>query len=232
MNWDRFECLSFDCYGTLIDWEKGILAALYSILEAHRVSAEENALLELFAKAESEIEAGPFRSYRDVLKGVLISIGKEIGFEPSMDDLKHFSLSVKDWPAFPDTAGALRALRTKYQLIILSNIDDDLFRYCERILKVKFDHLFTAQKIGFYKPSTRNFESLIQKAGVPAYKILHVAQSLFHDIAPARKAGLSTVWVNRRQGKDGFGATLPAAAEPDLTVPDLRTLAVLAGTLE
>ena len=231
MNWDRFDCLSFDCYGTLIDWEKGILAALHSILEAYRISAEDNALLELFAKAESEIEAGPYRSYCDVLKAVLSEIGGALRFEPSRHELKHFSLSVRDWPAFPDTVSALCALSTKFRLIILSNIDDDLFQFSERALKVTFDHVFTAQKIGSYKPAMRNFEYLIQNAGVPAHKILHVAQSLFHDIMPARKAGLSTVWVNRRKGKDGFGATLPAAAEPDLTVPDLRTLAVLAGTL-
>ncbi len=231
MNLDQFECLSFDCYGTIIDWEEGLLAALHPILKAHRVSAGDNALLELFAKAESEIEAGPYRSYRDVLEAVLVDIGKEVGFEPSLDELAHFPMSVKDWPTFPDSAQALRALSTKYQLIILSNIDDELFRYSERVLKVKFDNVFTAQQIGSYKPSMRNFEYLIQNAVVPAHKLLHVAQSLFHDIVPAKKAGLSTVWVNRRMGKDGYGATLPAVAEPDLTVPDLRTLAVLAGTL-
>jgi len=231
MNWDQFDCLSFDCYGTLIDWEKGILAALHPILEAHRVSAGDNALLELFAKAESGIEAGPYRYYRNVLEDVLIDIGKEIGFKPSRDELKRFSLSVKDWAAFPDSASALRALSNKYRLIIISNIDDDLFQFSERALKVKFDHVFTSQQIGSYKPSMRNFEYLIQNAGVPVHKLLHVAQSLFHDLMPAKKAGLSTVWINRRKGKDGFGATLPAAAEPDLTVPDLRTLAVLAGTL-
>jgi 2-haloacid dehalogenase len=231
MNWDQFDCLSFDCYGTLIDWEEGLLSALHPILKSHRVYAGDDALLELFAKAESEIEAGPYRSYRDVLEAVLSEIGGALRFEPSRHELKHFSLSVRDWPAFPDSAQALLALSTKYQLNILSNTDDDLFQFSERALKVKFDHVFTAQKIGSYKPAMRNFEYLIQNAGVPAHKILHVAQSLFHDIVPAKKAGLSTVWVNRRKGKDGFGATLPAAAEPDLTVPDLRTLAVLAGTL-
>jgi 2-haloacid dehalogenase len=231
MNLDQFECLSFDCYGTLIDWEKGILEALHAILKAHRISAEDTTLLELFARAELKIEAGPYRSYRSVLEAVLSDIGKEIGFEPSRDEQENFSGSVRNWPVFQDSSSALRALRTKYQLIILSNIDDDLFQFSERALKVKFDHIFTAQRIGSYKPAMRNFEYLIRNAGVPAHKLLHVAQSLFHDIVPAKKAGLSTVWVNRRRGKDGFGATLPAAAEPDLSVPDLRSLAVLAGTL-
>jgi 2-haloacid dehalogenase len=135
------------------------------------------------------------------------------------------------WPAFPDSSQALRALGTRYRLIILSNIDDDLFRFSQKILNVTFDHVFTAQQIGSYKPSRRNFEYLIRHAGAPPHAILHVAQSLFHDIAPAKEMGLSTVWVNRRQGRAGFGATPPAEAEPDCQVPDLRSLAVLTGTM-
>jgi 2-haloacid dehalogenase len=113
----------------------------------------------------------------------------------------------------------------------LSNIDDDLFRFSQKLLEVEFDHVFTAQQIGSYKPSYQNFEYLIQHSGSPPHKILHVAQSLFHDIAPAKVMGLSTVWVNRRQGLMGSGATPPAEAAPDITVPDLRSLAVLTGTM-
>ena len=111
------------------------------------------------------------------------------------------------------------------------NIDDDLFRFSKKLLGVEFDHVFTAQQIGSYKPSHRNFEYLIQHVGAPQHKILHVAQNLFHDSVPAKEMGLSTVWVNRRQGLSGFGATPPAEAEPDLTVPDLRALAVLTGSM-
>ncbi|MCH8297316.1 MAG: haloacid dehalogenase type II [Chloroflexi bacterium] len=231
MNFGHFECLSFDCYGTLIDWETGILSALRPILETHEVSAGHHALLELYGKAEAEIEAGPYRPYREILKEVLSRIGDVFGFEPSRKELESFSTSVMNWPAFTDSSQALRALATQYRLIILSNIDDDLFRFSQKLLGVEFDHVFTAQQIGSYKPSRQNFEYLIQHAGVPLNKILHVAQSLFHDIAPAKAMGISTVWVNRRQGLAGFGATPSAEAAPDATVPDLRSLAVLTGTM-
>jgi len=187
--------------------------------------------MELYGKAETEIEAGEYRPYRDVLKAVLSKIAEVLGFEPSRDELESFSISVRSWPAFADSSQALRALAARYRLIILSNIDDDLFRFSQKLLGVEFDHVFTAQQIGSYKPSRRNFEYLIGHAGVPQHKIVHVAQSLFHDIAPAKRMGLSTVWVNRRQGLWGTGATPPADAVPDLTVPDLRSLAVLTGSL-
>lgn len=230
MDFDHFECLSFDCYGTLIDWETGIWSALRPILEAHDVEVSRDDLLTLYAKAETEIEAGPYRLYREVLKGVLSKMAGQLGFEPSQGELESFSLSVMNWPAFPDSPQSLRALAIPYRLIILSNIDDDLFGFSQKLLGVEFDHVFTAQQIGSYKPSPRNFEYLIQQAGVAQHKILHVAQSLFHDIAPAKDMGLPTVWVNRRQGLPGSGATPPAEATPDWTVPDLRSLAVLTGT--
>lgn len=231
MDFDRFECVSFDCYGTLIDWETGISSALTPILESHKVSADRYALLELFGKAEAEIEAGSYRPYSEILKGVLSQIGDVMEFKPSRDELESFSTSVMNWPAFADSSLALRALATQYRLIILSNIDDELFRFSQKLLEVEFDRVFTAEQIGSYKPSPRNFEYLIQHAGAPRDKILHVAQSLFHDIAPAKAIGLSTIWVNRRQGLKGFGATLPAEAVADATVPDLRSLAVLTGTM-
>jgi 2-haloacid dehalogenase len=231
MNFDPFECLSFDCYGTLIDWETGISSALHPILEKYEAKATHDELLVLYGKTEAEVEKGRYRPYREVLKAVLNQIGEVFGFKPSPDELESFSMSVMNWPAFPDSAQALRALASKYRLIILSNIDDALFEHSQKLLGVEFDHVFTAQQIGSYKPSRRNFEYLIQHAGVPQHKILHVAQSLFHDIAPAKEIGFSTVWVNRRQGLAGSGATPPAEAKPDLTVPDLHTLAVLTQTM-
>jgi len=231
VNFDNFECLSFDCYGTLIDWETGILSSLGPILAAHEVKASNEDLLELYGKAEAKIEAGLYTSYREVLKGVLSRIGDVLGFKPSREDLERFSVSVRDWPAFPDSPPALHALATRYRLVILSNIDDDLFRYSQKLLGVEFDHVCTAQQIGSYKPSRRNFEYLIRQTGVPKQKILHVAQSLFHDIAPANEIGVSTVWVNRREGFEGPGATPPAEAKPNVTVPDLHSLAVLTGVM-
>jgi len=226
---DRFECLSFDCYGTLVDWERGILASLEPILASRRIASSDERILELYAQAEAAMEAGPFRCYREVLKGVLLAIGEELGFSPSEDELKAFSSSVGDWPPFPDSAAALRSLQRKYRLIILSNVDDDLFELSRRQLGVKFDVVFTSERIGSYKPSPKNFAYLIEKAGVPKEKILHVAQSLYHDIAPAMAMGIATVWVDRRRGLPGSGATPPARAAADFVVCDLLSLAAMAG---
>lgn len=231
MDFESFECLSFDCYGTLIDWETGLLRTLRSIFSRHGAELRDQEILESYAAAETDIEAGGYRPYRQILREVLSRLGHQYGFDPDSEDLDQFSHSVKDWPPFPDSPGALAALQQKYRLIILSNIDDDLFQYSADRLGVDFDRVFTAQQIGSYKPSAENFAYLLDSAGVPREQILHVAQSLFHDIAPAKRVGLATVWVNRRSGQSGAGATPVARAEPDLEVPDLRTLAYLAGVL-
>jgi 2-haloacid dehalogenase len=231
MDFDRFECLSFDCYGTLIDWETGLLTSLRSILNRHGAELRDQEVLQSYAAAETDIEAGGYRPYRQVLREVLLRLGRQHGFSPDPEELDEFSVSVKDWPPFPDSREALAALQQKYRLIVLSNIDDDLFQHSARLLRVNFDEVFTAQRIRSYKPSEYNFRYLLENAGVPREQILHVAQSLFHDIAPAKRFGLATVWVNRRSGQSGAGATPVARAEPDLEVPDLRTLAYLAGVL-
>jgi len=138
---------------------------------------------------------------------------------------------VKDWPAFPDSAAALQALHKKFRLAIVSNIDDDLFAHSAQRLQVRFDWIITAQQVKSYKPSLNNFRMAFERIGVPQNRILHVAQSLFHDIAPANALGLSSVWVNRRHKKEGSGATPEAQARPDLEVPDLRTLAEKIGLM-
>ncbi len=228
MDFGRFQALSFDCYGTLIDWESGITAALRPILHSHGVAVEPTCLLEAYGKVETEIEAGPYRPYRQVLREVLHRLGDAFGFTASAAELESFAASVKDWPAFHDSAAALHGLAKRYRLIVLSNIDEDLFGFSQRALSVEFDRVFTAQRIGSYKPSRRNFEYLIEHSGVPRERMLHVAQSLYHDIGPAKELSLATVWVDRRKGLPGPGATPPAPAVPDLTVSSLRSLAVLA----
>ena len=232
LDFQQFKYLSFDCYGTLIDWETGLTSSLGSILHAHGVSLGHDELLETYGKAEAEIEAGPFLSYREVMQSVLRKFGDIHHFKASAEELEAFPNSIREWPAFTDSTEALQALSTRYKLVILSNIDDDLFRFSQEVLGIEFDHVFTAGQIGSYKPSHLNFEYMIRKIGVPPEEILHVAQSLFYDIAPARELGLSTVWVNRRQGLEGSGATPEAEAVPDLEIPDLRSLAVQTGTLK
>jgi 2-haloacid dehalogenase len=231
INLHQFEVLTFDCYGTLIDWETGIWRALRPVLAAHGKDIQQEQALELYGELESAAESGAYQEYKIVLRRVLEGFGARLGFTPSTPELQSFSTCVKDWPAFPDSPGALQALHKKYKLAIISNIDDDLFAYSEQKLQVKFDWIITARQARSYKPSLNNFKVAFERIGIPQNKILHVAQSLFHDVVPARQLGLACVWINRRHGKAGFGATPPAQAQPDLEAPDLKSLARLAGLL-
>jgi 2-haloacid dehalogenase len=224
MNFDDFGVLTFDCYGTLIDWESGIISAIQPVLSDHNISLHEDQELGLYAMLESEAERGEYLEYKAVLRKVMQGLGHKLGFTPSQDEQECFVRSIKDWPPFPDSVRALQDLKEKYRLAILSNVDDDLFALSTRHLQVDFDWVITAEQARSYKPSLRNFRLAIERINLPKEKILHVAQSLFHDIVPAKKLGLSTVLVNRRHGKEGFGATPPAQGTPDLEVPDLKTL--------
>jgi 2-haloacid dehalogenase len=231
LQFDEFEVLTFDCYGTLIDWETGILEALRPIFATHHTDLLPEKVLELYGELETAAEAGDYRDYKTVLRMVLEGLGARLGFVPTAEELQQFSMSVRDWPAFPDSPRALQALKKKYRLAIVSNIDDDLFAFSALRLQVQFDWIITARQVKSYKPSPNNFRQAIARIGVPQQRILHVAQSLFHDIAPANLLGLSTVWVNRRQKMAGTGATPAAQARPDLEVPDLQTLAAKMGLL-
>jgi 2-haloacid dehalogenase len=153
-----------------------------------------------------------------------------LGFQPTPDEIRAFGESVRDWEPFPDSADALKKLKRTFKLVILSNVDDDLFAYSAKKLRVAFDDVITAQQCQSYKPSLNNFKIAKQRVGVPQNQWLHVAQSLFHDIAPAKQMGLDTVWVNRRHDKPGGGATPPTDATPDVTVNSLQELADLVST--
>ena len=219
------ELLTFDCYGTLIDWESGILAALKPVLSSHGVKMDDERCLEDYAQFESAAESGAYLPYRQVLAECLKGFGERYGFTPNPEELKRFSESVGDWEAFPDTSAALQELKKHYKLAILSNIDDDLFAPSNRRLGVQFDYIVTAQQVRSYKPAYGHFEAILRRSGLPKERILHVAQSLFHDHVPAKQLGFDTAWVNRRKYKTGTGATPFAEAQPDLEVPDLKSLA-------
>ena len=219
-----FDVLSFDCYGTLIDWETGLVQALHPILQAHGVQQDDEEVLAAYAVAEAAAEAGAYQGYRAVLATALRDLGALYRFTPSPEELERFATSVGDWPAFPDTPGALARLARRFKLAVITNCDDDLFALSHRRLGVAFDWVITAQQARSYKPSLGPFQVALARSGVPPARLLHVAQSLFHDHVPAKQLGLRTVWVNRRHDKPGAGATPPAAAVPDLEVPDLRTL--------
>jgi 2-haloacid dehalogenase len=229
LDFDDFDVLTFDCYGTLIDWEAGILAAIRPILEAHGVDAgPDDGILEAFARHEAEIEAGPYRRYREVLGQVLTAMLEHFGEAPTAEEVATFGGSVAAWPAFPDSGAALARLQARFKLGVITNCDDDLFAASEARLGVAFDVVVTAQQAKRYKPNPRGFELAFERIGLPPARILHVAQSLFHDHVTAKRLGLRTVWVDRRAGRAGGGATPPAQATPDLTVPDMQTLATLA----
>ena len=227
---DAFEILSFDCYGTLVDWEAGIVAALAPVLARHGLSVPEPELLEAYASLEAGQERmEPFRPYGRVLREVVDRLGRRFGFTASDTERSVLADSIGRWPPFPDTREALRALRKRYRLAIISNVDDDLFAETARTLGVSFDWIVTAQQAGSYKPSLANFNLALARLAAPREKILHVAQSLYHDIEPATRLGLATVRIDRRRGRPGSGATPPAEARADLDLPDLRSLATLAG---
>lgn len=228
IDFTNYDALTFDCYGTLIDWETGILNALRPILAAHGTHRGDEALLEAYARHEAALEAGPYLIYRDVLAGSLRTLGEELGFSPSDEELRAFSGSVVDWPAFEDSADALQQLKQHFRLGVITNCDDDLFAASNPRLGVEFGWIITAQQAKCYKPGLRGFELAFERIDVPRDRILHVAQSLFHDHVPAKQIGMSTVWIDRRAGREGFGATPPANAQPDVTVPDMRTFADLA----
>ena len=228
IEFDRFDVLTFDTYGTLIDWEAGLLTAARPVLAAHGAAAGDEQFLERYAAHEAALEAGPYMSYRQVLGRALQAVGADLGFAPSAAEVAAFSGSVAAWPAFPDSADALARLHTRFRLAVITNCDDELFARSEQRLGLRFDWVVTAQQARSYKPAAGPFELAFATIDAPRERILHVAQSRFHDHVTAKALGMTTVWVDRRHGREGSGATPPADAAPDLTVPDMRTLADIA----
>lgn len=229
IDFDAFDAITFDCYGTLIDWERGLLAALDTLMGPARREVDDDTLLEAFGRLESAAESGPFRSYRDVLTDVAHGFGVDFSVEVDDERAARFAASVGDWSPFEDTVAALRALAVRYRLAVVSNVDDDLFAGSAARLGVAFDEVVTALQVQSYKPARAHFDEVLDRLALPRERVLHVAQSLYHDVAPARALGFTTVWVNRRAEKEGQGATPPTAAKPHLEVPDLATLVRLAG---
>ncbi len=228
LDFSQFSWLTFDCYGTLIDWESGILGVLRPMLEAHGRTLAGDGILELYAALEQGEEAREYRPYRQILETVVQKLAARVGFSATSQEMRALPDSIRDWLPFPDTVTALRRLKTRYKLAIISNIDDELFAGTAPRLEVPFDAVITAGQARSYKPSLNNFRLALERIGELPARVLHVAQSLYHDIAPAKELGMSTVWVNRRAGKHGSGATSPALAQPDLVVTDLATLATMA----
>ena len=230
IDYGRFDALTFDCYGTLIDWEAGILAALRPVLAARGVEAPDDELLAIYAGFEAAAEAGPYLRYRAILGHCLRKVAGHYGLEPDEAAVSAFADSVGDWPAFPDSAAALARLHERFRLGVITNCDDDLFARSAARLRTTFDWVVTAQSVGSYKPNPRNFEVAFGRIKLPRERILHVAQSLFHDHVQAKRLGLTTVWIDRRHDRPGFGATPPSDAAPDVTFLDMASFALAATT--
>jgi len=228
MDFSVFTTITFDCYGTLIDWEAGLLSALRRVLSAHQQTLPDETLLELYGEFEAQAESGPYQSYRDVLESVARQFGERCGFHLSPAELRSLHESIPAWPPFPDTVAALRKLQERYKLAIISNIDDDLIAETRKQLGVDFAAVITAQQASSYKPSLNNFRLALQTLGIEPVRLLHVGQSVYHDVIPAQSLGIRTVWVNRKSARPGVGAVRKATGRPDLEVPDVATLASLA----
>jgi len=227
MNVASIRLITFDCYGTLIDWETGMLAALRALFCGNGNIIPDAKLLELYGEAEAEIEAGPYQRYRTVLSETLQAMGRQVGVKVTSEDGRQFPASVALWEPFPDTVACLQALAREYKVGIISNIDDDLFAGTQRKLGVKFDLIVTAEQVQSYKPSLRNFQEALRRSGLPKDEVLHAGQSVYHDIVPASFLGIANVWVNRPSIRPGAGAAKPSSAQPQFEVHDLSELLAL-----
>ncbi|MEH2335744.1 HAD-IA family hydrolase [Nostoc sp.] len=180
INFNQYKALTFDCYGTLIDWENGILGVLKPLLLTHNTNLDEDQILELFAEFEAEVEKGEYIKYREVLQIVIQKFGERLGFEPTAEELNSLADSIQYWLPFPDTVEALKTLKQNFKLVIISNVDDDLFAFSARHLEVEFDQIITAEQTKSYKPSLNNFRLAIKRIDLPLEQILHVAASVYH----------------------------------------------------
>lgn len=219
LNFNQFKVLTFDCYGTLIDWESGILSTLRPILSRYCKDIDDTQIIKLYDEFERKIQSeNEYINYKEVLKRVIQKFGNKFEFNPSSSELNCLTDSLGSWKAFPDTIQALKELKEKYKIVIISNIDDDLFALTEKHLQIKFDWIITAEQVKSYKPSLKNFEYAIEKINVSPDQILHIAQSVYHDIIPTNSLDLSNVWVNRKN------ISKLGKSPADFEVPDLKTL--------
>lgn len=228
MAFESIRLITFDCYGTLIDWENGMLAALRPIFSRTARRVPDTQMLELYGEIEAELESGPYLPYRQVLAQAAQEIGRRLNVDVTDEQGRTFADSLPRWEPFIDTIAALQSLRDRFRLGIISNVDDDLFDETrKKLAPVAFDFVVTAQQTRSYKPSHRNFEEAIRRSGMSKAEILHAGQSLYHDIAPANALGIRNVWVNRRSIRPGSGAAKPGVATPNHEVHTLVELSVL-----
>ena len=221
MQFSNFDYLTFDCYGTLINWEQGILGALRPILQSHNVVLSDDAVLAIYGEIEPKLQH-PYQRYHEVLRGVVREFGKKTGFDASEAEMSALPQSLPHWQPYHDTVEALKRLKDKFKLAILSNIDDHLFADSAKLLGVKFDAVVTAEQVKSYKPDHAHWIEMLHRCKTTPDRVLHVGQSVYHDVVPAKAMGFKTVWVHRAPG---FGATRAANEQPDIELPSLKALA-------
>jgi len=228
LDFSRFQAITFDCYGTLIDWETGILGAIRPILRSHGAELSDPEILRLYSELEAEAESSHYQPYREILRDVVRGFGNRLGFHATDVEQQSLANSLANWKPFPDTVAALRQLKTRFKLGIISNVDDDLFSASARRLEIEFDFATTAGQARAYKPSLDIFRLAQKKTGLQPEQWLHAGQSIYHDVIPAKSLGISTVWVNRPSPRPGAGAAKLASAKPEVEVATLQQLADLA----
>ena len=222
MDPNRFTHLTFDCYGTLIDWETGILAALLPLFQRRGVTPEQ--ILQRYVFHEARLEGMAWRPYRQVLAEVSVAMAADFQTELTEAEAVSLTESVANWPPFTDTVGALRRLKDRYKLVIVSNVDDDLFAATARRLEVPFDDVITAQQVRSYKPAPAHFHEALRRMDTRATDVLHVAQSLYHDHEPAKRLGFHTAWVRRPSRLPVTGLAPASSVQADLEVTTLDEL--------
>lgn len=220
---DEITHLTFDCYGTLIDWERGILSAVRPLLTHSHASPE--AILRSYVQHEARLEQQPWKPYREVLRGTMLGIAQDLDVRLNSGEEDTLVDSLSNWTPFPDTVAALKRLSTRFKLVILSNTDDSLFRETQKHLLVPFTEIITAEQVKSYKPCQAHFVEALRRLAVPAKSILHVAQSLYHDHLPAHQLGFHTAWINRPSLLPGTGLAPDSTAKADVAFTDLASFA-------
>jgi 2-haloacid dehalogenase len=228
LDFSRFRAITFDCYGTLIDWETGLMGAIRPILLAHGAEVSDPEVLRLYGELEAEAESSHYQPYCQILRDVVRGFGDHLGFRATDEEQQSLPDSLANWKPFPDTVAALRQLKTRFKLGIISNVDDDLFAATAHHLEIDFDYVTTAGQARAYKPSLEIFRLAQKKMGVTSEHWLHAGQSIHHDVIPAKSLSVATVWVNRPSPRPGAGAAKGASATPDVEVHSLAELAQLA----
>lgn len=216
MEEQQTKAISFDCYGTLIDWKQGVLQTLTPILADYHLNIPEEDLFDLFSEADRHFISGKFITYREILIQTMKWIADKLGINLYGKDEKALIGTFPNWEPFPDVQKALGYLKQKYPLLILSNVDDDLFSFTRKKLRLTFDEVITAYQVRSYKPAPGHFREALERLGLEPNELLHVAQSIYHDIEPCRELGIPHIWINR------YGDPLHETDPPLQTYPSLE----------